>query len=167
MPAGEVIGAALGIVLLIIVAYVLIGSVMTTSEIVVAAQKDVSVAVEARGNTRMEVTSSLFQNEGAINITVENTGGETITDFNEMEIITTTNCDPVPLIHWFSTTGATGSWNVSKIEVGTVGETQHLGTLDPGETMTVGLSVTACTPTTAYITLITNNGVIAATTVTG
>jgi len=51
MAGAEIIGAAISVLLLILVGYFLIGSALTTAETVASAQKDITLQNEARLQT--------------------------------------------------------------------------------------------------------------------
>ncbi|MGD1004068.1 MAG: hypothetical protein ABR887_01455 [Methanoregulaceae archaeon] len=160
MPIGELIGAAIGIMLLIIVAYVVVGSVLVTTQISLSAQRDVAWQNEARLNTQMIISNK--SSEGTnVYLTVNNTGNEIISDFSHMYIISSTNCNPVPFFYNFSTSGTINpwNWNISRIYAGAFPESQHIGMLDPGEEMDIWYQFTPCTPSTnVYVTVVTGNG---------
>jgi len=81
MGFASIIATALGIILLIVTAYVLVSGVLVTSETVVAAQKDMTaIQVEMLG-TSLEITEATNNN-----ITVTNTGSEPIRDFEHLDI---------------------------------------------------------------------------------
>jgi flagellar protein FlaF len=81
MGFASIIATALGIILLIVTAYVLVSGVLVTSETVVAAQKDMTaIQVEMLG-TSLEITEATNNN-----ITVTNTGSEPIRDLDKMDV---------------------------------------------------------------------------------
>jgi flagellar protein FlaF len=84
MAVGELIGAAIGVLLLIIVAYVLMGSTLSTAVIVSSAQKDMAQQQEVRLNTQIAVSPTV--NSGNVSFTVTNTGSETINDVAHMDV---------------------------------------------------------------------------------
>ncbi len=51
MAVADLIGAAVGVLLLVLVAYILVGSTLSTAEIVSNAQKDLTLHDEARLHT--------------------------------------------------------------------------------------------------------------------
>ena len=58
MPVGELIAAAVGLILLIIVAYVLVGSTIGTAETMASAQRDMTHLQEIRLHTDITVMSA-------------------------------------------------------------------------------------------------------------
>ncbi len=102
MAVAEIIGAAIGVMMLVIVAYVLVGSVLSAAEVVNNAQKDNTLQQEIRLGTGFEITDAI--NSGTrgtqFNITfnIHNKGSEVIHDFSHMDIFTYND-------------GVTGSYN--------------------------------------------------------
>ncbi len=142
MAVAEIIGAAIGVMLLVIVAYILVGSVLTTAEVVTNAQKDVTLLQGTRLGTNIEITPP-FRNttDSWLNFNVTNTGNEIIADFGHTDVFILTS--PLPIQHnsyESSYTGLTGKWrkmgiysgpNLNDVEV------IHPNQLDPGEKMWV------------------------------
>lgn len=81
MGFASIVATALGIILLIVTAYVLVSGVLVASETVVAAQKDMTaIQVEMLG-TSLEIIEATNDN-----LTVTNTGSEPIRDFENMDL---------------------------------------------------------------------------------
>jgi len=81
MGFASIVATAIGIILLIVTAYVLVSGVLVASETVVAAQKDMTaIQVEMLG-TSLEITEATDDN-----LTVTNTGSEPIRDFENLDI---------------------------------------------------------------------------------
>jgi len=57
MAVSEIIGAAVGILLLVIVAYVIVGGTLTAGETIATAQKDLTLQNEARLRTSIQPQS--------------------------------------------------------------------------------------------------------------
>ena len=88
MGFASIIATALGIILLIVTAYVLVSGVLVASETVVAAQKDMTaIQVEMLG-TSLEITNTSLVPETNSTLLIEfsNTGNEPIRDFDKMDI---------------------------------------------------------------------------------
>ncbi|WP_048145913.1 hypothetical protein [Methanosphaerula palustris] len=151
MAVGELIGAVVGVMLLVYVAYVLVGSVIMTAETVTSAQGDMGQLQEARMRTMINLSiDQVVDNTVYLNVT--NTGGEPISDFTHMDVITSDGVGE-PLYHHF-TTGALSSQTWQNIQI--VPDYVHPGQLDPGEVLT--LSVTD-TYRPVWAQVITPNGV--------
>ena len=132
MAVAEIIGAAIGVLLLVVVAYILVGSTLTTAEIVVTAQNDLTLQHEQRLRTSLGITDKMIEGS-AINFSVENTGSEIISNFAHMDIMTSDGVVPGYTAYTYQNVGmpGTGYWSVTRIE----NDYLHPNSLDPGETM--------------------------------
>lgn len=163
MAVAEIIGAAVGIMLLVIVAYLLVGSTLTTAEVVTIAQKDMTLQQEIRLRTNMEISDNSVSENHYVNISLTNTGNEIIRDFSHMDILIIPNPSIEGGYQHLSYNGNTckvdGTWCIPdnlKIEKDLV----HPGLLDPGEKMWIMASPSSGTiPTLIQVT--TGNGIIA------
>lgn len=162
MAVAEIIGAAIGVMMLVIVAYVLVGSVLTAAEVVNNAQKDLTLLNEARLKTSISLNKSEINPRIARsqNFSVINDGNEIISDFNNMDIYT---CDVNELRHntydKYSLEND-GSWSIIRFESDII----HPNQLDPGEKMWVCATYSGIyDPTWFQVT--TSNGVNAQTTI--
>jgi len=131
MAVSEIIGAAVGVILLVMVAYVVVGSTLFAAETVTTAQKDLTLQQEARIRTSIAI-SSITYNESIIHANLTNTGTEIIGDFKHMDVLVydaglnsyqnytySTNFPPSPI-----------SWAIEN----RYNEFIHPYELDPGET---------------------------------
>jgi len=139
--------------LLIYVAYVLVGSVILTAETVTSAQNDMGHLQEERIRTMISLSVDHVA-DTTVYLNVTNTGAEPISDFAHMDVMTSDGSG-VPTYHRYATGAPSGSfWNYGQI----VPDYVHPGQLDPGEVLT--LSVTGIyRPVWAEV--ITPNGVYA------
>jgi len=169
MAVAEIIGAAIGVMMLVIVAYILVGSVLTTTDVVINAQKDTTLLQGARLGTNIEITS--FGNsttEPWLNFNVTNTGNEMITDFGHTDVFILTS--PLSIQHnSYETTytGLTGKWRKIGIYSGPTlndPEVIHPNQLDPGEKMWVCATYDN-TNLIKWFQITTGNGVNAQTTI--
>jgi len=159
VAVSEIIGAAVGVLILIIVAYVVVGGTLTAAETVSNAQKDLTLRQEARMQTSLEITDK-DKNGPVINISVTNTGTEVIRDFSHMVIFTHTNGDAAGYRHltYGDTCGIEGTWCIP--DPGIVPDTIHPKELDPGEKMWIfAVSPAGTAPDWCQVT--TGNGVYA------
>lgn len=168
MAVAEIIGAAIGVMLLLVVAYMLVGSVLTTAEVVTTAQKDITLQQEIRLRTSFEirdpktgVVNEFPDAHKFINISINNTGTEVICDFSHMDIFTY-NDVLVDYQHLtndacgtIETSAKPGTWCVS----GDIDTTE----LDPDKTMWI--NVTLFDPSHNSIRVVTSNGVYDSTTI--
>jgi flagellar protein FlaF len=158
MAVSEIIGAAVGILLLVIVAYVVVGSTLTAAETVATAQKDLSLQHEARMRTLFTLSDQFNGTEQSyiIKANITNTGSEIISDFDHMDVIVydkqrndyqTCTYDPVDITR--------GHWKISQ----QFDEFIHPGELDPGERYQIQISSKGDQPKWLQVT--TANGVYA------
>ena len=161
MAVAEIIGAAVGILLLIIVAYIVVGSTLAAAETVSNAQKDLTLQHESRLQTSFVITDK-DKNGPVINISVTNTGTEIIRDFSHMVIFTYSTGD-IRGYHNLNfdrmTCGVEGTWCIPS-DLGIVPDIIHPNQLDPGEKMWImATSPSGTSPDWCQVT--TGNGVYA------
>jgi len=161
MAVAEIIGAAIGVLLLVVVAYLLVGGTLTAAETVANSQKDLTMLNEARIRTDLQLNSSEISHGGSgISFSITNSGNEIISDFTHMDIYTYNASD----IYQYYTydpgdKGGTGNWTITTFENDYI----HPNMLDPGEKMWIKATFPGLTPLRIQIT--TGNGVSASTTV--
>ncbi|MGD0081335.1 MAG: hypothetical protein ABSB80_11900 [Methanoregula sp.] len=157
MAVAEIIGTAIGTMLIIIVAYLLVGNVLNTAEVVSNAQKDMTLISESRLHTDLRITNVTVSGN-AINLTVNNTGTETISDFAHTDIFVYTlgGAGYTEYLYDPANQGSAPSWGGSIIN-----DYVHPGELDPGESMYVNVYVPGATPVNYEVEICTNNGVYA------
>jgi archaellum component FlaF (FlaF/FlaG flagellin family) len=147
MAGADVIGTAICIALLIIVAYVVAGSILTTSGVIFNAQNDMNRLQEERLNTDILVMYCVYwDSEHDVEFYIKNTGS-TIIDPTELNMVIIT--DGSPSVFFIDRTGSgapgTGTW-VWKKEIAQVAilkdgseywieETFNIDQWDPGEIM--------------------------------
>jgi flagellar protein FlaF len=93
MAVSEIIGAAVGVLMLLITAYMLMGGVLYTADVVTSAQKDNTLLQETRLGTDFEITNAEQSSDTSININISNIGSEVIRDFSHMDIIVINNTE--------------------------------------------------------------------------
>jgi flagellar protein FlaF len=164
MAAAEIIGAAIGVLLLMVVAYVVVGATLTAAETVSNAQKDLTLQNEARLRTSISLNrSEIYSNttQSVLNFSVTNTGNEIISDFDHTDIYT---WDGDSLKDYQSytydkyQTVTAGNWSAT-IEYDAI----HPNQLDPGEKMWVTVNYRGGTKP-IWFQVTTSNGVYAQTT---
>jgi flagellar protein FlaF len=162
MAVAEIIGAAIGIALLVIVAYVIVGGTLSAGETIANAQKDLSQLSEARMRTSITLnkTETYVQGQG-LNFSVTNTGNEMISDFNHMDVIIGTGAETggYQYLPYSNTCGKDGTWCIYG---DFVPDTIHPRQLDPGEKMWIWATFTGGSPVWFQVT--TGNGINAQTT---
>ena len=156
MAVAEIIGSAFGAIILIVIAYLLVGNVLTTAEVVSNAQKDLTILSEARLHTDLRITNVSITGP-AVNLTVVNTGSQIITDFVHTTVFVYRDGDPGYQIYIYNATDTqtVGSWSKTILD-----DYVHPGELDPGEEMFVN-AYPASTPLRFEAGICTNNGVYA------
>ena len=147
MAGADIIGTAICIGLLVIVAYVVAGSILTTTAVVTTAQMDMNRLQEERLNTDILVVYCVYwDSESDVEFYIKNTGS-TIIDPTELNMVIIT--DGSPSVIFIDRTGSgmpgTGTW-VWKNEIAQAAilkdgveywtvEKFNIGQWDPGEIM--------------------------------
>jgi flagellar protein FlaF len=155
MAGAEIIGTAIGVLLLILVGYLLVGSTLSSAEIVASAQKDLTAQNEARLRTQVEISSTRLDSSNKwFNVSLNNIGSESIGDFPHMDVFSyetstgyqrytyTPNSNPVQ-----------GEWTIIKIYPDSV----HPRMLDPGDAVWICATYTGNPPTSTLVS--TSNGI--------
>jgi flagellar protein FlaF len=153
MAAAGIIGTAVGLILLIVVAYVVVGATLTAAETVTNAQKDVTLQNQMRIGTAFTITDQLYNNS-VIYANVTNTGTEIIRDFNHMDILLYSNESDVYQICIYDTSYQC-TWEISERYQDFI----HPSELDPGEKYQFRISTGGFSPDWFQIT--SGNGVYA------
>jgi len=149
------IGAAVGVILLVIVAYLLVGSVLSTSQIVTSAQKSATSLEEHQLKTDFTINQAGLDSTG-LNCTITNTGNEPISDFSQMDIyVYDSSTGAYQLYRYDTSPGIPGTWSI--ISTGT--DVVHPGELDPGETYRILVQTAGTSP--AWFQITTANAVSA------
>jgi flagellar protein FlaF len=156
VAVAEIIGAAVGVLLLVVVAYLLVGGTLTAAETVANAQKDLTLLNEARLRTDWRINADEIAIEGnGLNFSVTNTGNEIITDFRHIDVFTYDNSNTDYEHYTFDNdrTGSAGKWAVIRINDNYNPPNQ----LYPGEKAWIMATFSSNDPVWVMIT--TNNGV--------
>jgi flagellar protein FlaF len=166
MAVGELIGGAIGILLLVIVAYVLIGSTLSTAEITVSAQRDLTIMHEARVRTSITVTDAnttwnAQDMTWRVTFNVTNSGSETLSTFQNMDVFLAAGDGTLPVHYPFGSESDSTKWNATGITPDFV----HPNQLDPGEKL-AGIAIFS-TPQPKWIEVVTGNGVYSSALITG
>jgi archaeal flagellar protein FlaF len=156
MAVAGIIAAAVGVTLLIIVAYLVVGGTITAAETVTTAQKDVTLRNEMRLGTAIGITDP-EHNVSVITSNITNTGTEIISDFNHMDIIV---FDAGSQEYQVCTYDAAepdtpGTWEIRNRYQDFI----HPFELDPGERYQIRVKTSGSSPVWFQIT--TSNGVYA------
>ena len=149
MSAGPLVASGIGILLLVVTAYVLIGGTLATTEVMVEAQNTLITHQETRMRTAIAIQNTTI-NDRTLYVEVKNTGSEPVVDIPSIDVYLQNGGVPAYIpyengtIHWEGN-------GITPDEV-------HPGELDPGETL--NLSVTyqdGIDPT--WVQVVTPNGV--------
>lgn len=137
MAVADLIGAAVGVILLVLVAYILVGSVLSTAQIVTNAQKSSTFLEENQLKTNIAISPSPppSSNGSLLTFNVTNTGSVVISDFTHMDILSNNGTAAYSYYTYIpvqSFDGAPGTWTITGFD-----QTYpiHSGALDPSETM--------------------------------
>jgi flagellar protein FlaF len=158
MAVAGIIAAAVGVMLLIVVGYVVVSATITTAETVTSAQKDVTLQNEMRLGTAFTISDPQNpQNSSLIISNISNTGNEIISDFRHMDVIvydSGTN-DYKVCTYDSSGSGTNGTWDITNRYQDFI----HPSELDPGEKYQIRVATKGSSPYWFQIT--TSNGVYA------
>ena len=154
MAVAELIGAAIGVLLLVIVAYVLVGSTLTTAEIVATAQKDVTLLQESRIHTLFSL-SNTANTSTTITTDITNSGTELIGDLTHTDVLVYDAGSGYQYYKYSQGSATPGTWTVTN----TYSEFLHPYELDPGEKYQIQVNLVSSSPQWFQVT--TANGVYA------
>ena len=157
MAVAEIIGAAIGVLLLVVVAYLLVGGTLTAAETVANAQKDLTLLNEARLRTDWHLNDSEIEIAGnVLNFSITNTGNEVISDFPYIDVYTDDSGSSAFKQYTYEKTysGTSGYWTLM-IENDRV----HPNQLDPGEKAWILATFSGSDP--VWVQMTTRNGVYA------
>jgi len=149
-----IIAAAVGVMLLIVVGYVVVGATITTAETVTNAQKDVTLQNEIRLGTGIVITDPL-QSSSNITSNVTNSGTEIISDFRHMDVIVYDTGSNKYQVCTYDASGSPGTWDITNRYQDFI----HPSELDPGEKYQIRIATSGSSPSWFQIT--TGNGVYA------
>jgi archaeal flagellar protein FlaF len=149
-----IIAAAVGVMLLIVVGYVVVGATITTAETVTNAQKDVALQNEMRLGTAIIITDPIHSSSN-ITSNVTNTGTEIISDFRHMDVIVYDTGSNDYQVCTYDPGGNPGTWDITNRYQDFI----HPSELDPGEKYQIRVATLGSSPSWFQIT--TSNGVYA------
>ena len=165
MAGADVIEAAIGITLLLIVSYVVLGSITTAANTVSTAQKDITLQNEARLDTGIVISNVSWTSETSydcLRFNITNIGSEVIGNFNSTNVFVAISTD-TPKLYIFDLSSSPlpgygradlGTWAYNSIGPGTV----HTGILDPGEIMTIKICYLPTVHPNTLVGVTTSNG---------
>jgi hypothetical protein len=177
MAGAVIIASAIGILLLILVGYVLVGGTLASGDIITSAQKDQAIAKEAQMNTMITLRDDSsddrrvhYDSPYKVEFVVLNEGNEMISDFSRMDIIVSSDAQPAPVQYRFGDGTTANTWNITynTIHIGHSGDTErlHMGILDPGEEIHINLLLAARANSWVTVTVAAPNGATLSETIT-
>lgn len=168
MAVAEIIGAAVGVLLLVVVAYLLVGGTLSTAETVITAQKDITLLQETRLGTKIEISGVVIPQGNLMNFSISNNGTTSIKDLEHMDImlydstigyttykyvkniaIPPESLDPNSLADYTWTDVIYSNDNI------------HSRQLDPGTTMIVEVKLPSSAERPTNLQVVTGNGISA------
>ncbi|HVP96165.1 hypothetical protein [Methanoregula sp.] len=155
MAVADLIGAAVGVILLVIVAYMLVGGVISTAQIVTSAQKSATLLEENQLKTDFSITNVTMIDSSDFSFTINNTGNEPISDFTHMDVIAYDRSSNAYSLYPYSMSASTGKWTI----VSQGNDLIHQSELYPGNSYIIEVMTTGLSPYWFQIT--TGNGVYA------
>ncbi|MBP2145180.1 flagellar protein FlaF [Methanofollis sp. W23] len=153
MGAASVVASAISIVLIIIVAYVVMGGVIITAETVADAQGARLQQEELRLHTGIEVTDyTLDEGTSILYLNLTNTGSEPVLTYDQMVVFTAAE-DVPPVYYSYEPGGSDGTWSWLAITPDLV----HPKEFDPDEVMNISVRYAGERPEWVQVT--TPNGI--------
>jgi flagellar protein FlaF len=170
MAGAIIIACAIGILMLVLVGYVLVGSTLTSADIIASAQKDMAMQKEEQIATAIQISNAQFTTMGdplhKFTFNLQNTGNVPIGDFNSTDVFISIS-QGIPERYSFNgvVSGNTPGSNTSKTwgYMTITPDMIHPYMLDPGETMAVNITgyiITGSDPV-AVVNVTTPNGITA------
>jgi archaellum component FlaG (FlaF/FlaG flagellin family) len=129
MAGADVIGAAICITLLVLVSYVVVGSIMTTAGVVSNTQNDMALSQEQRAGTSINIIEANHRpSSHRFDFQIQNTGNQII-NYTKLEVIVTWDSDAP--VFYKNGNGYSRTWYCLSITPDTTNPTY----LDPGEVL--------------------------------
>ena len=144
MSAGPLVASGIGIFLLVVTAYILIGGTLATTEVMVEAQSNLATYQETRMRTAIAVQNTTIDGR-TLYVEVKNTGSEPVVDIQSIDIYLCIENIPAYIPY--------GDWTPVNIAPDGI----HPGELDPGETLNLSIRFEGPDPT--WVQIVTPNGV--------
>ena len=140
----------MGVLLLVLAGYVIVGGTLASGDMIASAQKDVALEKDEQVHTAIQLLAMptypwevIFiggaDNHHLIRFKLKNIGSEPIGDFNRTDMFITKKTDGITQRYSFNGSRNLPGSNASKMWGYTTitPDTTHPSMLDPGETMTV------------------------------
>jgi len=170
MAGADVIEAAIGITLVLIVSYVVLGGITTAGDMVSTARKDMTLLQEERLGTSITIADYHYDVIGGptyeIHFRVLNNGNQVIRNINKTEVFFYHGSDTPKLLINGSGTVGTNTWTWIELDWDSVGHSEKviLNQWDPGEYLFCEIQVNYVPSDVDMLDVILANGVTASTT---
>jgi len=151
MSAGPLVASGIGILLLVVTAYVLVGGTLATTEVMVEAQSNLAMYQEARMRTAIEIQNTTIVDNETLSVEVKNTGSEPVVDIQLIDVYLHIYGAPVYVPY---NVGDVNYWSNMGIDPDHI----HPRELDPGETLTLRITHEKDAQPT-WVQVVTPNGV--------
>ena len=170
MAGADVIEAAIGITLLLIVSYVVLGGITTAGDMVSTAKKDMTLMQEERLGTSITIADYHYDVIGGptyeIHFRVLNNGNQVIRNIDKMNVVFYHGSDTPKLLINGSGEVGTNTWKMIELErdSGWHNEVINPNQWDPGEYLFGEIQVNYVPSNVDLLEVILANGVTASTT---
>ena len=140
MAGAITITCGIGILLLVLVGYVIVGSTLSSADITATAQKDMTLLKEVQMNTNIDVADADIwwdADHHELFFSVQNTGNNKIGDVSNIGVVIVPDSPQVPT-YYKNGTGSDRTWTnwgFYMDQEGYTDEVNNLGQWDPGEYM--------------------------------
>jgi len=149
MAFASILTTAIGIILLIITAYVLVGGTLTATQTALTTQADMTAVHVKMLGTSIEIVSTNVSSSDTLYISVLNSGSESITDLSHVDVLVLGDSG-APVLYVKDS-----GWSKVSISPDTIYPNQW----DPGEVM--NMSVTYSSGVPKWVKVTTGNGAYA------
>jgi len=172
MAGAIIIACAIGVLMLVLIGYVLVGSILASGDSIASAQKDMVMENEERLNTDIQFRDAYFEQLTLptydLHAHVKNTGNQIIGKFNFTEVYVNIS-GGAPVRYRFDPNAyacgdaygcgdtTLGTWNYGEIENDNI----HPNMLDPGETLSIRIGKFTSPLTSYTVKFTTENGISA------
>jgi hypothetical protein len=172
MAGAIIIASALGILLLVLVGYVLVGSSLASADSIASAQKDMVMNSKEQMDTGIQISAVSFYGVSSpyyLHFHLTNTGNEIISNFKPMDVFVAISGGS-PVYYRFDPNSyacgdgfgcgdaGLGTWNYAEFDGPDI---IHPTMLDPGETLSIRIGNFNSNPAHYTVEATTPNGVSA------
>lgn len=154
MAAASLVGSAIGVILLIVTAYVLVSGAITVTQVVVNAQTDMTGVQERILGTSFSISTITTGGDSSLILVLNNTGREVIGPYEKMDIFGY-ETGPGMVRYQYNTSGLAGTWKNESITPNII----HTNLWDPYESLTV--TIHPQSGTLQWVKVSTPNGISA------